>query len=342
MPLPMPENNLTAQSSNPAAARSRRVRRCLLPRITSGVFRDLAVWMIGLGLLTGIVFPFFVILLAVPAGIALKPVFMLACISAGVGVGGLNYVLARNVVGQRIRNLNLRMRGLTDEVRHSSVVAGAEAGEFDALPVDSDDELGESAAAFNGLLFELGEARAAEAAARDAAEQRSRTDVLTSLHNRRHMWELLVAELERANRHGTPLGVLLADVDHFKSINDTFGHPAGDAVLVDVADRLSVAARRYDTIARWGGEEFCVLAPGIATAEDLLGLAERLREAIAAEPFAPRDDVALPVSISIGAVVTDGCACTVESLIESADQALYVAKAAGRNRTRIADSVPAA
>jgi diguanylate cyclase (GGDEF)-like protein len=334
----MPKNSRFDIAEAPSHTRARR----LLPRITSGVFRDLAVWMVGLGLLTGVVFPFFVIVLAVPSRIALQPVFMLACIAAGVSVGGLNFVLARNVVGQRIRNLNLRMRGLTAEVSETSVVAGREVDHFRPIPVDSDDELGESAAAFNALLVELGRAREAEAAARDAAEQRSRTDVLTSLHNRRHMWELLVSELERARRDGAAMGILLADIDHFKSINDTFGHLSGDAVLVEVADRLRAGARCYDTIARWGGEEFCVLAPGISGSEDLFTLAERLRDAIAFEPFTPRLGVELPVSISIGAVITEASLCTAEELLETADQALYAAKAAGRNCSRVADRAHAA
>jgi diguanylate cyclase (GGDEF)-like protein len=312
-----------------------------LPRLTAGIFCDLAIWMVGLGLLTGIVFPFFVLLLSVPARIALQPVFILACVSAGVGVGGLNFILARNVVGQRVHNLSLRMRALTDEVRQTAAADG-EANQFHALPVDSTDELGESAAAFNTLLVEVTRARAAEAAARDAAEERSRTDVLTSLYNRRHMWELLTAELDRGQRQGSSSGILLADVDHFKSINDTFGHGAGDAVLVEVARRLRAVARPYDVIARWGGEEFCILAPGIASDADLLSLAERLRCAIEEGPFTRRDGMALPVSISIGAVRTDLAESSAEGLLEAADQALYAAKGAGRNCSRIAEAAAAA
>jgi diguanylate cyclase (GGDEF)-like protein len=339
----MPENSLHDDSAGYLPAPPVALRRCLLPRITRSVFCDLAVWMVGLGLLTGIVFPFFVLLLAVPARIALQPVFMIACVSAGVGVGGLNFVLARNVVGQRIRNLSLRMRGLTNEVRDSALGDQADGAlgehglsDFHPLPVDSNDELGESAAAFNMLLVELARSRAAEAAARDAAEQRSRTDMLTSLYNRRHMWELLVAELERSRRENAAAGILLADVDHFKSINDRFGHRAGDAVLIEVARRLRAAARRYDVIARWGGEEFCVLAPGVDTEQDLLALSERLRRAVASEPFALRDGASLPVSISIGGVRAADPDRTVEDQLEVADQALYAAKTAGRNCSRLA------
>jgi diguanylate cyclase (GGDEF)-like protein len=217
-----------------------------------------------------------------------------------------------------------------------------ELSEFHPLPVDSNDALGESAAAFNTLLVELARSRTAEAAARDAAEQRSRTDVLTSLYNRRHMWELLVAELERSRREDAAIGILLADVDDFKAINDHFGHRSGDAVLIEVARRLRAAARRYDVIARWGGEEFCVLAPGIASEQDLLGLAERLREAITDEVFMPRDGVSLTVSISIGGVRAADLASTVEDLLEVADQALYAAKTAGRNCSRVVDAAAAA
>ena len=108
----------------------------------------------------------------------------------------------------------------------------------------------------NGALRALEEARG-------DAELRARTDYLTGAHNRAHFAEALAAELDRAGRESRKTGLALIDVDHFKLVNDRYGHLTGDAVLVEVARRLRAILREYDTLARWGGEEFAILAPGI-------------------------------------------------------------------------------
>jgi len=160
----------------------------------------------------------------------------------------------------------------------------------------------------------------------------SRTDHLTGLYNRRHLDEQLHQFRSSSRRHGTPLTVLIVDVDHFKRVNDTAGHPAGDAVLQQVAARLSGAVRDEDVVGRWGGEEFLVLAPQT----DALGgdtLAERLRGAVGESPV-ELPDLTLQITVSVGGA-TDGDGAPLdrdESLLQVADANLYAAKTGGRNR----------
>jgi diguanylate cyclase (GGDEF)-like protein len=156
-------------------------------------------------------------------------------------------------------------------------------------------------------------------------------DPLTDLHNRRHFENRLAIEFARAHRFGEPLALILLDVDHFKDVNDRFGHPAGDRVLVEVGNVLRALSRRIDLAARIGGEEFALLLPNTG-APGAEALAERvimrIREAhISSE--------ATPVRVTVSAGVTaypDCGAQTREQLVECADRALYRAKAAGRNR----------
>lgn len=153
----------------------------------------------------------------------------------------------------------------------------------------------------------------------------TRHDPLTGAANRRALTERLEEECARAERGGVPLCALCVDADHFKVVNDTHGHDTGDRVLVDIAARLQQAVRRYDMVARVGGEEFTVLLIGIGVDEGA-GLAERIRGGIAGSPCG---GVAVTASI--------GCAGwapgdTPDELLKRADEALYAAKAAGRNR----------
>ncbi|AEV84837.1 putative signaling protein [Actinoplanes sp. SE50] len=155
------------------------------------------------------------------------------------------------------------------------------------------------------------------------------TDGLTGVHTRRFLSEALSAEGDRAARRGTPIAMLLLDVDHFKRINDTYGHPAGDQVLVELARRLRRACRGTDVVARFGGEEFAVLVT--RDHADLATLAERLRERIAEVPVVVNGRTAIPVTVSVGAAALPGGAGT-EELLSAADAALYAAKRGGRNR----------
>ena len=162
------------------------------------------------------------------------------------------------------------------------------------------------------------------------------TDVLTGWHNRRYLQSRLHEELSRCRRDRTPLTCLMIDVDHFKSVNDRFGHLAGDEVLRQLADCISAEVRGSDVSARYGGEEFVVLLPRTGIGAGFL-LAERIREAVAAEPFDLPAGAQLPVTVSIG-VAEHGAGdddrdltVVAERLLALADVALYEAKAGGRN-----------
>ena len=156
------------------------------------------------------------------------------------------------------------------------------------------------------------------------------TDPLTGLFNRRHFVDLLGRELDRARRHDASLALLVLDVDHFKAINDTHGHQAGDRVLEAIARKLEASLRRHDVIARYGGEEFVVLLPETGRTE-AAAAGEKLRDAIAGAPF--RETAGIPVTVSIGAATfPDRGIEDADDLLKRADDALYRAKAWGRDR----------
>ncbi|MBI2379598.1 MAG: diguanylate cyclase [Gammaproteobacteria bacterium] len=162
-------------------------------------------------------------------------------------------------------------------------------------------------------------------------EELAITDELTGLRNRRYLSHELGKEWRRAKRFGSAFSLLLMDIDHFKLINDAHGHAAGDAVLVAVARILREAARETDCVARWGGEEFVILLPGVSGA-GTRAFAERLRLQIA-ELTVPVREQRLSCTVSIGlADSLDLVADTPERLLELADKALYRAKSEGRNR----------
>jgi len=166
-------------------------------------------------------------------------------------------------------------------------------------------------------------------------------DGLTGVCNRRHFQVLLAREAERARSAGHPLALLLADVDRFKSVNDRFGHPAGDAVLQHVARVLARRLRRSDVVARYGGEEFAVLLPG-TDGEAAFSLAEELRREVESTPAplpAPADPLA--VTVSFGAAALPADAAEEAGLVAAADRALYRAKEGGRNRVERAAGGPA-
>jgi diguanylate cyclase (GGDEF)-like protein len=158
-------------------------------------------------------------------------------------------------------------------------------------------------------------------------------DPLTNLYNRRYFNEHLDSEFKFAARHGTALSVLMLDVDHFKKINDTYGHAAGDAVLKALAQDVRGAARAEDVIARFGGEEFAILARAI-TSDGALALAERVRLSI--ERLSLRyHKHTFKITASIGVVTTNygQVYSSVDNFLKAADEALYRAKTQGRNRS---------
>ncbi len=450
-----------------------------LPRLTRRVFTDLGIWMMGLGLVMGVAFPFFVMAFGVPSRYVLTPVFFLATVGAGLAVGASNQFLSRIVVGSRLRFMRSRMSRVEENLRASiySDDPSACTPESCSIPVDSDDELGDAAASFNRLVEALAASHQVTDLSRDFAstlsshielapladaalsciqgadsfaaaalcivhegemttvaahgltdpdsvagsdpvqrcyrtletlrldlpedlpidggviEFRARTviafplhlrlvpigvlllasadvvsedaeqlvaqllpnlavalnnalsherlqrvaaiDTLTGLVNRRFGLERLGEEFSRAVRSREPLGIVMFDIDHFKSVNDTYGHQAGDRVLRVVADAAHGVLREGDTLMRYGGEEFLAVLPGAGT-DDLGQLGERIRREVEAAVTTDQHQE-VRVTVSLGAVgfpstdVTD-----IDDLIRHADAAMYVAKSAGRNRMTFA------
>ncbi len=179
----------------------------------------------------------------------------------------------------------------------------------------------------------LQEAYAEVAQANERLNALATTDGLTGAKNHRFFQDRLRQEIAEAGRHGMPLSLLLLDLDHFKSLNDTFGHQAGDEVLIAVARLLQSRARPSDVVARYGGEEFVVIMPG-ADSGDAQAIGERFRAAIEEEFWLKR-----PVTASIGASTLRGAGISPAILIEKADTALYASKRAGRNRVTHADDL---
>ncbi len=166
------------------------------------------------------------------------------------------------------------------------------------------------------------------------------TDVLTGWHNRRYLQLRLTEELARAARDGTRLAALMIDIDHFKRVNDTWGHAAGDRVLTEVAQRIESQVRASDIAARYGGEEFVVLMPATTVGAGRL-LAERIRAGVAATPIdtGRNESVRITTSIGIASILPDRVAKDLktlgDSLLARADVALYKAKSAGRDRIKV-------
>ncbi len=451
-----------------------------MPRLTSKVFIDLAIWMTGFGLLIGLVFPPFCLLLGLPPERILTPLFYASTLSAGLVVGGVNFALARLVVGRRLRLLAERMG--TVEERLGRAVYTQDWSTCDpeacALPVDSADEVGAAAGSFNRLIrtlarthgveqamrdfsgvlsseFELeglGDAaldgllrhtgadagailiaredgieplathglRTAEeigtndhvrralrtgrvermtvqapeaiidsllvgqpareiivapivfksvalgaivlatastfdrdamplveqfradlglamnnALAHDRLERLAAVDPLTDAYNRRFGMARLQEEYSRAVRAEAPLGILMLDLDHFKAVNDTYGHLVGDRVLRAVARACRRVIREGDVLVRYGGEEFMVLLPGAGT-EDVTQIGERIRRAVG-ETYVVEGDQRVAVTVSLGGTTyRDSGSSSPEQLVAQADAALYDAKAAGRDRLLVA------
>ncbi len=172
----------------------------------------------------------------------------------------------------------------------------------------------------------------------DALRVQTMRDPLTGLWNRRGIFDLLRRELSRSERSGSPVGMIMADLDHFKRINDTFGHDAGDAVLREAAMRMKSAARAYDHVGRYGGEEFLIFAPG-CDAQGAWALAERIRCRMTQEPMVI-PQARLSLTASFGVAYFDSLAASdLDGVVKAVDEALYLAKAKGRNRVEVVEPV---
>jgi diguanylate cyclase (GGDEF)-like protein len=443
-------------------------------RLTRKVFNDLSIWMVGLGLLIGIIFPFFVSWMGIPGRLVMTPWFFLVCITAGVVLAALNISLARTVVGSRLRLLSERMQYVTKKFRQ--IKMGGEIGDCNAkecqVIVDSEDEIGMSARAFNSLietLFESIETEeaikafsrllnsqltvndlsdkamhqllthtessagaliienegelniAASQGIRDVAgilesdhiksvfrnEQRltlampedvrvegvlteftpqeviiepilykettlgliilasarpfsslaldrlglfsqnlamalhnallfsrlerlAALDPLTGVYNRRFGLTRLHEEFGRTVRMEAPLGLMMVDLDHFKEVNDVYGHLTGDRVLMRLAKAAKSVMREGDILVRYGGEEFLAILPG-ASRKDVLSIADRLCRKISASTIANGEEV-IKVTVSVGGIsYPENDAANEMDLVDRADKALYLAKESGRN-----------
>jgi len=168
-------------------------------------------------------------------------------------------------------------------------------------------------------------------------QELAHTDSLTGINNRRHLYELAEHEFEIALRYQQPFSILMFDIDHFKRVNDTFGHTAGDRILQQVTQVTCAKLRSADVIGRYGGEEFVIILP-MTNAQQAYPLAERIR--LAAEAIrvpTEKGDAAVTLSIGIVEIQKGAQTGSVESLIRRADEVMYAAKQAGRNRTEIGD-----
>ncbi len=443
-------------------------------RITKNIFTDLAIFMIGFGLVVGIVFPFFMLVMKIPASYILTTQFILSCIVAGVIVGAINILLAKSIVGKKVHTLSDKMAYIGQKIVSAKSIDQLKECNSEECRIEDDsvDELGKSARSFNTLLEALSDAISSESAVRDfntlmasqlelemlakngvdaildylkaeggciiiekggeftipysiglTQEQlilenenlfkyfESRTiqrvtldqslkldtliatfkpqdvimvpltykevplgllliasskviadrlvesvelfsqsfvialnnaitysqlqklaanDPLTGLYNRRFGLNRLSEEYSRAIRSQLPLGVLMFDIDHFKKVNDTYGHTVGDRVLVNIAKIATMAGRKGDFVIRYGGEEFIMILPG-AGKEDLMFIGERLRHMVE-ESVVQVGTNQIKVTISIGLVSYPEYGVESEyELTEAADQALYNAKERGRN-----------
>jgi two-component system cell cycle response regulator len=163
------------------------------------------------------------------------------------------------------------------------------------------------------------------------------TDPLTGLYNQRYLRRHLSGLVESVQNR--QIAVLMVDVDHFKSVNDRFGHASGDRALRLIADTLRANTRVFDSVARYGGEEFVVVMPG-TNAEEAVAAAERLRCAVETLDFTGADDAAIPLTVSVGVACLVSADGNTDVLLHAADAALYDAKRNGRNRVELARAVP--
>ena len=180
---------------------------------------------------------------------------------------------------------------------------------------------------WSGYMIDITDTKRLESVLHDRATH----DFLTGLANRQHFQEQFEIELARSKRYGRSGALLLLDLDHFKRVNDRFGHDTGDQVLKEMAGLVQNRLRTADTFARWGGEEFCVLLPETGRAE-AFEVAERIRRDVEAHAFGAESARPIHITLSIGLTEIDAEVDRLEMAMRRADEALYRAKRAGRNR----------
>jgi two-component system cell cycle response regulator len=220
---------------------------------------------------------------------------------------------------------------LTANIRKEDIIVGLEAGADDYLTKPFERNELKARLRTGRRILELQEQLLS---ATDALQNQLAHDPLTGMLSRTAILETLRIELIRSQREQTTVGILMADVDHFKLVNDTYGHMAGDTVLREVTKRMHSSVRPYDAVGRYGGEEFLIVLPGC----DISGMsmwAERMRNAIGKVPVDAPEGM-ISVTLSVGATVGGGTIpAELEGLLRTADAALYEAKNRGRNRVAV-------
>lgn len=440
-------------------------------RITKSVIKDLAIFMIGFGIVIGIAFPFFVILFGVSRSIALSPFFIIACVAAGAFVGGINILLSRAVVIRRLETTTEKMLHIKDNVMKAAQGVPHTECDFQTcqLKVDSSDAIGRNAQAYNQLVETLSVTMRGEellshldidtivtmslseilritdsaagcifiekegdlliaatfglkdnegltqnkiilsvasnhnavhmkfpedisidgilltvkpreilveplefngarigvvltasingyesgsvdrlrvqlkslsmalhnATIHEQIQELAAIDPLTGIYNRRFGLARLKDEMSRSYRNNSPLGVAMMDLDHFKRVNDNYGHLAGDKVLVSCAKIAKNMLREGDIILRYGGEEFLIILPG-ASAKDAFELTEKIRR-VMEENVVHYGEFEIRTTTSIGITsIPENKILGQDELLSSVDEALYIAKESGRNRVNLA------
>jgi len=226
---------------------------------------------------------------------------------------------------------------LTNKSTTSDKIIGLRAGADDYIPEPCDE--GELSAVIVARLRTKSEWDDLKQTTRQLREMLTRVemlanvDSLTGLFNRRRFEVVIDKEFKRSNRYNVPLSCLMLDIDHFKKVNDMFGHAVGDGVLRETVKIIQTNIRDVDTVARWGGEEFIIMSPNTQK-KNASFVADRIRKSMAGHTFENVGDKKISISIGI-ADIPDPAIHTKEDLIGAADQALYDAKKSGRNRVRL-------
>jgi diguanylate cyclase (GGDEF)-like protein len=295
-------------------------------RLTSRVFWDLAVYMVGLGLVMGVIFPPFVTLLGVPEAYAGRPAFRAACLAAGFMVGAMNYAITKGVVGGRLAELGGHLRSVTGVIASATRSGDWSSAVIRPIHVDSDDQIGDTATAFNSLLVAVEGRKELE----EQLHHQAFYDPLTDLPNRALFLERLKEAEELEEREGIPSAMLFLDLDNLKPVNDSLGHEGGDALLQAVTERILGCVRGEDTVARLSGDEFAVLLTGVRCHEQAAIVAERVLASLRT-PVVIGDHL-VRTGVSIGLATSEAARSSGVPMLRAADLAMYAAKASGKGR----------
>src|SRR3954453_8825230 len=298
-------------------------------RLTSRVFWDMAIYMVGLGLVVGLIFPPFAELLGVPDTITARPVFRTACLLAGFLVGAMNYALCRGVVGGRMEVLGGHLRLATSSITSATRTGDWSEAVFERITVDSDDQIGEAGRAFNSLLGAVEGRKELENRLRYQAYH----DTLTGLPNRARFMERLAEADQFRQETGTPSAVLFLDVDNLKACNDSLGHEGGDILIKMLSERMISSTRDTDTVARLSGDEFAILLIGPGSAHQAERVALRIIDSLRA-PVRIGEHL-IRTGLSIGLATSDACAASDIDMLRAADLAMYRAKSGGKGRLEV-------